>query len=1570
MIRSRVRALCICAAMVFSSSVLGQTWDGGGAVGGALTWSTATNWNPDGVPVNNGTANIVMSGTIDLTNAVDVNFDINSLTFANTAGINQFTIANTGGAVLTVRGGGITNNDADLNSLSLPISLAANQTWSAAVGNLSHASGQSLALNANTLTLAGAATTTLGSPISGAGSIVVGGTGSVVLSSGANSYTGGTTLNSGTLILNTGPVLGGGTLTLNGGTLQAQIVSITIANATTIGGNFTVGGSLGVTASGAMTLTGDRTVTINNTGSTVFSGAIGQDAAGRAFTKSGTGSLTFSGSTANTYSGNTVVNSGFLNLQKTTGVNAIAGGVLAVGDGSNIATVRLGASNQIIDTCAVLVNHAGALDLNGASETIQELAMLGSGLVTTGGGTLTVNSLIQATPGSAFSTVIGNLSLAGGTRNVTVAAGTGSLDLSAVISNGGINKLGDGTLNFGGGVANTYTGTTTVNSGTLILNKTSGVASINGPLVLNAGNATTVAVATGGQIAIGVPITLNGGTTLRLDAGNAVGPVTFASGGTIDIGALGSVSLFTTVTSQASANQAVIGNLSVDRAISLGGSSKTFDVADGAASVDMLISGALQTGSLVKTGAGTLRIGGQSTNNTFSGLTVNAGTVVLGKFSNVDAATGNIIVGDGVGGGLSDVLRLQSPNQIAQTVVDTVTVNSSGLFDLNGFAESIGNLQLNSGVVNGGTLRFSGSVASSAQPIASLVSSTIDLSASTTVFNVADGVASEDLLMSGTIDNGSLMKSGTGLMRLAGSGANSASFAQISGGTLLLDKAPGVDAVGGTVLGIGDGVGSPQSDVVRFGASDDQIPDVLTVNLASTGLLDLNGRNDTVGGLIFNGSGVVNSGAGTLTVVNQVNSNSAATTGSIAGKLSLGGDVLPFDVADGSAVIDLNVGATLLNGTLRKIGSGNLALSAISTHDASIDLVAGTISGGFYVSPTRTFTQSAGSTFSSGSLENHGTFVFNGGTFTGDLLNFGTTVFNADFVAGDGISNDGTFVVSTGRVISGGLPGVYNSFAGTITLAGGTIQDELINDGVISGFGTISGLEGFTNQGQLVVSGGTLTLTNVGPNTNLGSISVGQLRQLSLGTGLINQGLITLSGGMISGSGTLTNALGGEIRGGSSVQSPLTNDGGLIHAVAGSVLGISNLSGGNINGGELRLDDNATLNVASVFASSGTIVLNGANSILNGGAITHTGTLRGQGRVSNVVLNSGTVRSEGGTLTLVALGNTNAAGGRIEAGAGSQVLYSRGLATNAGQIALTGGSFDNNNNVMANPGAIEGYGTIRTGGLTNTGSISVGGNLDVLGAVTNSGTVSTQSGSTVRFFGAVNGAGSYTGTGTTMFLNTFSPGNSPAIVNVTGNMILTGTATLQIEIGGFTPGAEHDQVNVGQTLALGGRLDITNWNGFQILPGDEFTVLTFGTRANDFASMTFTGNTFAGLGVQRVFTANSMIVKGTGLAGDANLDGSVDFDDLLILAQNYNTSGANWFSGDFNRTGTVNFDDLLLVAQNYGQHLLTSEIVAGDVNTLGQAFASDFALARGMTPEPAAVGLIALMALNRRRRIG
>jgi hypothetical protein len=113
--------------------------------------------------------------------------------------------------------------------------------------------------------------------------------------------------------------------------------------------------------------------------------------------------------------------------------------------------------------------------------------------------------------------------------------------------------------------------------------------------------------------------------------------------------------------------------------------------------------------------------------------------------------------------------------------------------------------------------------------------------------------------------------------------------------------------------------------------------------------------------------------------------------------------------------------------------------------------------------------------------------------------------------------------------------------------------------------------------------------------------------------------------------------------------------------------------------------------------------------------------------------------------------------------------------------------------------------------------------------------------------------------------------------------------------------------------------------------------------------------------------ASSTLARFT-LLGDANLDGTVDFNDLVRIAQNYNRADGfrTWPQGDFNYDGNVDFTDLVRVAQNYNGTLTAAPPVGA-----AAAFEADLARAFAVAPEPgAATGVIAaaLASMRRRRR--
>jgi hypothetical protein len=71
-------------------------------------------------------------------------------------------------------------------------------------------------------------------------------------------------------------------------------------------------------------------------------------------------------------------------------------------------------------------------------------------------------------------------------------------------------------------------------------------------------------------------------------------------------------------------------------------------------------------------------------------------------------------------------------------------------------------------------------------------------------------------------------------------------------------------------------------------------------------------------------------------------------------------------------------------------------------------------------------------------------------------------------------------------------------------------------------------------------------------------------------------------------------------------------------------------------------------------------------------------------------------------------------------------------------------------------------------------------------------------------------------------------------------------------------------------------------------------------------------------GVGSSFTSRS-VLPFFFLAGDANFDRSVNFPDLVVVAQNYGLSGKTFAQGNLDYHGNVEFNaDLIIVAKNYG----------------------------------------------------
>jgi hypothetical protein len=77
-------------------------------------------------------------------------------------------------------------------------------------------------------------------------------------------------------------------------------------------------------------------------------------------------------------------------------------------------------------------------------------------------------------------------------------------------------------------------------------------------------------------------------------------------------------------------------------------------------------------------------------------------------------------------------------------------------------------------------------------------------------------------------------------------------------------------------------------------------------------------------------------------------------------------------------------------------------------------------------------------------------------------------------------------------------------------------------------------------------------------------------------------------------------------------------------------------------------------------------------------------------------------------------------------------------------------------------------------------------------------------------------------------------------------------------------------------------------------------------EATDYAAVH--GGSFDGISPD----ATAVLVKYT-YYGDANFDGTVNFDDYVRTDVGFNTNLTGWSNGDFNSSGNVNFDDYVLI---------------------------------------------------------
>jgi autotransporter-associated beta strand protein len=225
--------------------------------------------------------------------------------------------------------------------------------------------------------------------------------------SGANTYDGLTSVRNGsTLIVDNASALGSTTsgttinnaanttLDLNGFNVGNEAITLVGANSRLVNNNT----SSAATVAGNIT-NSQSTSVIGGPGNLTLSGSLSSGVAS-GFSKTGTGTVTLSGGTANTLSGTVTVGEGTLKLDKTAGVNAIAGNLII----SNSAVLLVAQSNQVNNSSAVTLSGGTIQRGSGVSEVFGNLNLTTGSFLDFGTGSTGTLSFGTYTP-SALLTV-------------------------------------------------------------------------------------------------------------------------------------------------------------------------------------------------------------------------------------------------------------------------------------------------------------------------------------------------------------------------------------------------------------------------------------------------------------------------------------------------------------------------------------------------------------------------------------------------------------------------------------------------------------------------------------------------------------------------------------------------------------------------------------------------------------------------------------------------------------------------------------------------------------------------------------------------------------------------------------------------------------------------------------------------------------------------------------------------------------------------------------------------------------------------------------------------------------
>lgn len=1022
--------------------------------------------------------------------------------------------------------------------------------------------------------------------------------------------------------------------------------------------------------------------------------------------------------------------------------------------------------------------------------------------------------------------------------------GTGTATtLSGVISDGGAlvkNDTGTVALN----AANTYTGGTTVNQGTLATNNNAGFGT--GNITLAGGNlASTASNTIANTVALNASASLSGLTLTNT--------LTQSGSHTLNLAS------------------------STLGAVALGGGTLTTQVDSGTST----ISGVIANGGLTKTGAGTLTLGGASTytgDTTItegilrlgaadriangSNLNIAGGTLNLNTYSE---QVGNLTFSNGgsldfgtqsganyflfanISGTPSGVLTVANWQSGTDILAASATLTSTQLDQFYFVGYGAGATQLGPQTV--------GSYGGGWQPI----------TATTTGWTTWDSGNNTNRWDRGANWNPNLSNgwTSTNTTKVAfGTGAQT---------TVDLRANRTINAMRFDAGSASFNIGNSQNDTLTFdgpnagsiafiqqASSNNQSLTMGTVNLAKNTVVDMIGsgnltissaltgsgnlvKENTGGTLILSGNsssyaGNIYVNAGTLQIshANALGNTTGTTTVLDGGTLALSGNITS---AENISVAGAGVGG---NGALQGVSgtstlSGTITLTGASTVGATAGntLALGAITG----------TDQNLATTGAGNLNLTGAITTGTGTLT--VGGSGTTT-----MTGAANTYTGTTTVNAGTLVLNKAAGT-TALAGNLTVNAGTVRldasDQIANNSTVTLNNSASlNLNGQTETlGQLNSTSATATtalgagsLTLSGPNntnsnyagiltgtgaSSLNIASTGKVYLSGTGSGFsgttnVTSGTLNVTGSnTVLGSGAVNVSSGGnlQLQGGISLANAVTINGAGTSANGA----IENISGNNTLTGGITLGSASRIqSAAGTLALAGNITL-GANTLTVGGA--------GATTQSAVIAGTGGLTKDGsGTLTLAGnntyTGATTVSAGTLRLGAGERIANTSAVTVAAGATLDVNG-FTETVGSLAGAGVVQlGAGTLIAGG-DNT-STTFAGDLNGTGTLTKTGTGTLTIASDVSFGGSLN-----LNAGTLQF----------DVDNAFAGTVTINAGTLRLADADLTMGTLN--ITGNSTIDFAGTASSLNVANLSIGAGVTLTILNWQNATDYFFAQNWTG---------------------------------------------------------------------------------------------------------------------------------